>query len=79
VAATPPGDRDLSNGPGKLCQALEIDMSFNGCRLLEDERLTLRAAPEAVRVATSVRIGISRGRELPYRFYDRWSTWVSRR
>lgn len=60
---------DLANGPGKLCQALGITLELNGTNLLDPYsvvRLEEGARPEMV-MATP-RIGISKGRDLPWRF-----------
>ena len=79
LAASAPSDRDLSNGPGKLCQALDIDLSFDGHCLLEDGGLTLAPPEREVRVRASPRIGISKARRRLLRFYDPESSWISRR
>jgi len=62
-------DDQLANGPGKLCQALGIDGSHDGINLLERGsvlRLETGSAPKMV-MATP-RVGISRAREVPWRF-----------
>jgi DNA-3-methyladenine glycosylase len=72
-------DRDLTNGPGKLCAALGIDARLNGVTLLRPP-LTIRAGydiPDSL-VAVSPRIGITRAAELPCRFFVRDSPYVSR-
>ncbi len=72
-------DRDLTNGPGKLCAALGIDGRLNGVTLLRPP-LTIRAGhdiPDSL-VVVSPRIGITRAAELPCRFYVRDSPYVSR-
>ncbi|MBW2266931.1 MAG: DNA-3-methyladenine glycosylase [Deltaproteobacteria bacterium] len=64
-------DRELGNGPGKLCQALDIRLDDYGTSLLHG-RLRLRPRQPGdphPRVARSTRIGISKGRERPYRFF----------
>lgn len=60
---------DLADGPGKLCQALGITIDFNGTDLLDAGsiiRLEEGESPEVV-MATP-RIGISKARDLPWRF-----------
>jgi len=63
-------DRDLGNGPGKLCAALGIDGRHNGLRL---DRLPLRireGAPVAdADVVVSPRIGITKAADWPLRWY----------
>lgn len=59
----------LTDGPGKLCQALGIEMGHNGVYLF-DQRSPIRlepGVPPAMVIATP-RIGISKARELPWRF-----------
>lgn len=77
-------DRELTDGPGKLCQALEIDLDLNGVDLcVSDAALFLEAAEpvddEAVR--TGPRIGVrGDGTALtaPWRFYVAQNPYVSR-
>lgn len=64
-------ERELANGPGKLCQALGIRLDDYGQSLLRG-RLTLRPRQPGEarpRVARSRRIGLSKGREHRYRFF----------
>lgn len=74
------GRDELTNGPGRLTQALAIGRDLQRHRL---NRLPLRIEPgEAVpeeHVRRSARIGISRAVDLPYRFTDDRSRWLSRR
>jgi DNA-3-methyladenine glycosylase len=68
-------DTELANGPGKLCQALGIDGSHDGLNLFDDDsalRLEPGSAPQLV-MATP-RIGISKARDLPWRFIAATST-----
>jgi DNA-3-methyladenine glycosylase len=73
---------DLANGPGRVCQALSLDLSFNGWNLLEstNPREGLYLLPRRRRAAIDVttRIGISRAREAPLRFVLRDTAWASR-
>lgn len=70
---------ELTNGPAKLCQALKIDRSMNGHRLTD---LPLRLLPQPQLPAESIiqttRIGISKGQDVPWRFYIANNSWVSR-
>jgi DNA-3-methyladenine glycosylase len=75
-------DRDLCSGPAKLCEALGIDGLRNGVdvtrraswvRVVDDGV----APPDAPVVTT--RIGLSRGGELPWRWYVPGDPNVSRR
>jgi DNA-3-methyladenine glycosylase len=68
----------ISNGPAKLCQALEIDKGWNGHNLQEPPlRLELRPALPATAIVQTTRIGISQAKELPWRFYIRGNSFVS--
>lgn len=60
---------ELANGPGKLCQALGIEMDHNGTDLLDASsvvRLEAGERPEVV-MATP-RVGISQAQDRPWRF-----------
>ena len=74
-------DRDLCNGPGKLCQALGLDRTFDGADLVTGDRgLELvddgTAAPGVPGV--SGRVGISVATDVPWRFYVPGAGGVSR-
>jgi DNA-3-methyladenine glycosylase len=76
-------DRNLASGPGKLCKALGIDRSHNGCDLLGDkiwiERTRRRISDEEI--ASGVRIGIDYAEEYakePWRFWIKGNANVSR-
>ena len=71
-------DRDLLSGPAKLCQAFGIARSENG--LLLDGRIVGIADAQRIpdsEVRMTTRVGISRSRELPWRFVVADSAWVS--
>jgi DNA-3-methyladenine glycosylase len=76
-------DRDLANGPGKLCSALGIDLSFDRADLLAD-RVWLEEADGPVppgAIAAGPRVGIDYAeawRDKPWRFWLRDSPFVSR-
>ncbi|MBC7545359.1 MAG: DNA-3-methyladenine glycosylase [Candidatus Sericytochromatia bacterium] len=60
--------RQLTNGPGKLCQALALDRGHNGLDLLGGTVLRLEPGPAPPVVAVGRRVGISRAVDLPLRF-----------
>lgn len=63
-------DRDLANGPGKVCAALGITRAHDGMSLTGDGSLTIHAGepvPEA-QVLVTPRIGISKAVDWPLRF-----------
>lgn len=69
---------DLCNGPGKLCQAFGITLAENG-EDLEGNRLWIEDDGfVAGNVEISTRVGLSRGRELPLRFFLPSNAYVSR-
>lgn len=73
-------DRELTSGPGKLCQALAIGPGLQRHRLSEPPLLIAAGEPVPARqLVRTTRIGISRGSEKKWRFYDRRSAFVSRR
>jgi DNA-3-methyladenine glycosylase len=70
--------RLLCAGPGRLCQALAITRKHDRLALnMPPFALEPRAAP--VEVATGLRIGITRAVDLPWRFVQAASPFVSRK
>lgn len=71
---------NLTSGPGKLCMALGIDKSFNGISLIEDEIYILNNRKiKDDDIAVTRRIGISKSKELPWRFYIKNNLYISRK
>ena len=70
-------DAALCSGPGKLCQALEIDRSLNGLRL-DGAPFSLRLHVQRPELVQGVRIGITKGAETPWRFGLKGSRFLSR-
>jgi DNA-3-methyladenine glycosylase len=68
--------RRLTTGPGRLCDAFGIDLSFNGKPV--GDPLFLRARKESPEIESSSRIGITQGLDFEWRFYQRDSPFVSR-
>ena len=69
--------RDLCSGPGKLCQALGVSDAQGGMSLaLAPFELIARTQP--VVLVTGPRIGISKAMEVPWRFGEAGSRFVSR-
>ena len=72
--------RDLCSGPGKLTQALGIELDDNGVDLLRGP-IVISSRPPAwrdIEVVADRRIGITRAVELPWRFTAAGSRFVSR-
>ena len=70
---------ELTNGPAKLCQALAInrqqnghDLKFQPLRLIMEDELPTKV------IEQTTRIGISRAKDVPWRFYIRGNPYVSR-
>jgi DNA-3-methyladenine glycosylase len=74
-----PKEIDLTNGPGKLCEALGIDGAMNGVSL-QRKPLVIRegrtVSPDEIGVTP--RIGISRAVDWPLRYTIRGNPYVSR-
>lgn len=71
-------DHDLCSGPGKLTEALGIDLSDNEADLSSDPFLLLEPAGARPEIAVGPRIGITKATELPWRFCAADSRFVSR-
>ncbi|MCD4738541.1 MAG: DNA-3-methyladenine glycosylase [Anaerolineae bacterium] len=76
--------QELTNGPGKLCQALAIDRRFDQADLcVPQSTLWVEDADviHASRLVATPRIGVTgdaRARNVLWRFFIRDNTWVSR-
>jgi len=70
--------RDLARGPGRLAQAMRVDLRFDGVDLCSDRRLWLGSAVRpAGPIGRSARIGLSKEAHRLLRFYERNSAFVS--
>jgi DNA-3-methyladenine glycosylase len=71
-----------TDGPGKLCRALQINRAHNGEDLVNGALVWLeRRNRKRVDIAASARIGVDYAGEWakkPWRFYDADSPWVSK-
>lgn len=75
-------DRQLTNGPGKLCQAMGVTGALNG-QPFAGPRLYLAETPPdfqlpAFETVETTRIGITRGVDFPWRYYVRGNSFVSK-
>lgn len=62
--------KNLSNGPGKVCQSLGLDRSYNGTDLINSSRFYLLDSGKIIKkFKRSTRIGISKGKNLKWRFH----------
>jgi len=70
-------ERLLCSGPGRLCQALAVTREHDGSRL-DHPPFELLAASEPVEVVAGPRIGITHAAELPWRYAEAGSRFLSR-
>lgn len=69
-------DLGLTNGPGKLVQALRINRAHNKLPLWK-KPLYLQKAKRVEAIGVTTRIGITEGSELPLRFYLKGNHFLS--
>ncbi len=70
-----------TDGPGKLCRALQITRNIHdGLSLLGSEIIQIKDnnPPEPSEIVVSTRIGVSRAKDLPLRFFIKGNPFVSR-
>jgi DNA-3-methyladenine glycosylase len=71
-------DRDLTNGPGKLTEAFDVDDAFHLADLTSAPLYFVSGSLSADEmIATSSRIGISKGVEREWRFFIDGNRFVS--
>jgi DNA-3-methyladenine glycosylase len=75
------GINNLTNGPGKLAQALGIqDTNLSG-KILNKSSILLESPNQPLKpedIVSSPRIGIKKATDLPWRFYIKGNRYVSR-
>jgi DNA-3-methyladenine glycosylase len=72
------GGVELTNGPAKLCQALDIDKTLNGHNLrMPPLKLIIRPSLKEA-ITASPRIGISQAKDMLWRFYIKNNPYVSK-
>lgn len=70
---------EMTNGPAKFAQAFSIKLEHNGADLKKGSiRLIEQPALDLVDVVQTTRIGISKAKDVPWRFYIRNNKWVSK-
>ena len=79
-AAGNPRSGALCSGPGKLTQALAIDLTHNGAALQgPDIWITAGNDPaDSSEIEVTERIGVTEGRAMPARFIISGNSWLSR-
>jgi DNA-3-methyladenine glycosylase len=70
-------DTQLLSGPGRFCRSFGLDLTQNCIDLTSDILYLEDRAALIGEVAVSTRIGISKGTNRPWRFYDKDSQCVS--
>lgn len=71
--------KNLTNGPAKLCQALEINKDLNGHDLSLAPLKLLPGAPlDSRAITTTTRVGISKEKDALLRFYITGNPYVSK-
>lgn len=69
---------DLARGPGRLAQAFAIERGLDGIDMCKRGRLWLAHGTQpAGEIGCSVRIGLSKAADKPWRFYERGNPHVS--
>lgn len=72
------GGVELTNGPAKLCQALGIDRRMNGHDLHDAPlKLIVRPAAAHYHIVTATRVGISKAKDVLWRFYLKDNSYIS--
>ncbi len=66
-----------TNGPGKLCRALNLTRAENGLDLTKDTLYFEDHDYIVGRIEASGRIGINKGKKRKWRFFDPDSEWLS--
>ncbi|MBK7254673.1 MAG: DNA-3-methyladenine glycosylase [Ignavibacteria bacterium] len=71
---------ELTNGPGKLCKALNIDKTFYGKDVTEEGEIFISypQRKERFEIVSTKRIGISKGADLPFRFFIKDNPFVTK-
>ncbi|MGZ8571553.1 MAG: DNA-3-methyladenine glycosylase, partial [Actinomycetota bacterium] len=71
--------RDLCRGPARLAQAFDVDGDFDGVDLVRGSPVWIeQAEPLAVgSIRAGPRVGVAKGADRPWRFWEEGSPWVS--
>jgi DNA-3-methyladenine glycosylase len=73
-------DNQLMNGPGKICRALQIDMSHYGTAFTSTDSpfYITDGTNDDFKIEISTRIGITKSIDMPYRFTIKGNPFTSR-
>ncbi|MFZ1320595.1 MAG: DNA-3-methyladenine glycosylase [Ignavibacteria bacterium] len=72
---------ELTNGPSKLCMAMNIDLSLNSTDITDTNSKIFIAENDRIKrseIITSRRIGLNKGVEFPYRFFIKGNPYVTK-
>lgn len=70
----------LTNGPGKICQALKIGLALAGHDLTKPPlQLIVKKPANLEDVVQTTRIGVKKNAEAPHRFYLKGNAYVSKK
>lgn len=73
------GGLELTNGPAKVCQAFDINRTWNGHDLRQAPfQLEIQSPLAQSEIIQSTRIGISQAKDMPWRFFIKDNPFVSR-
>ena len=72
--------KNLLSGPGKICMAYDLTRNEDGTDLT-GEKIFILDAPEIPdeKIVQTTRIGISKSKDLPWRFYEKDNPYVSKK
>ncbi|MDP1696069.1 MAG: DNA-3-methyladenine glycosylase [archaeon] len=70
--------KELCNGPAKLVQALDISKKLNNSPINSSSLKIFQPDNNKIKITTAKRIGISKGAELPLRFFIKDNKFVSK-
>jgi DNA-3-methyladenine glycosylase len=71
-------DEHVTDGPGKLTQALGMDSGLNGEDLVTSDRLFIEEGKKVEGIGSSSRVGIRRGVEFKWRLFIKGNRFVSK-
>lgn len=69
---------NLTSGPGKLCQALNISKGLNNTKINDSIKIFNYKEFKDNQITSSKRIGISNGKDLDWRFFVKDNQFVSK-
>lgn len=77
---TADGERNLTNGPGKLTIAMGISRKIHNSSSLTTSAIYMRGPVlHDFDMVTTTRIGLTHGADLPYRYYIQGNKFVSKK